>query len=189
MQETHFIKILGEQRDNFRKELRELQQQHEGQLKAFQNSTMKDYKTALQQFIHDLKAKHSHPPTKTTPMKHVAQKMPTISHHMQNSQSFDNHQLPSRVTMMETPNINIYDTRIVDFIYKGEVLVQDDKEFSKNAPKLIPPVSEDNGLTLYSQVQHNARIYNIMVTDIEDVTVWNMAPESNPPLMQLVVWI
>ena len=47
-------------------------------------------------------------------------------------------------------NINIYDKRQVEFTYKGEIYVQDKKEFIKNSPNIVAPQTVDDGLILYS---------------------------------------
>lgn len=59
LQEKCFITILNDQRDSFTKEVQELRQQHEGQVKALQNSIIKECKITLQQYVHDLKSDHS----------------------------------------------------------------------------------------------------------------------------------
>ena len=67
-------------------------------------------------------------------------------------------------------NINIYDKRQVEFTFEGKTYLHDEKKIVKNSPSIAAPLTTDDRLTLYSQLHHNSRVYNIFVTDIEDVT-------------------
>lgn len=77
--------------------------------------------------------------------------------------------------------IDINDRRNIKFSYEGEEYELQDKDFIKLSPRLIAPRTEDDGLSLYSQLQRNALIYNILVTDIEEMSIWTMDPGSAPP--------
>ena len=77
--------------------------------------------------------------------------------------------------------IELSDNKNVKFHYQGEDYLLQDKEFTKMSPKLTNPTHVDDGLSLYSMLQRNALVYNIFITDIEDITTWNMDPGTNPP--------
>ena len=55
-----------------------------------------------------------------------------------------------------------------------------DKEFLKNTPKIHGPAHVNDGLSLYSQLQRNALVYNIFISEIENIELWHMDPGSNP---------
>ena len=79
------------------------------------------------------------------------------------------------------PSIDINDRRNIMFSYEGDKYVLQDKDFIRHAPKLLGPLDEDDGLSLYSQIQRNALVYNILVTDIEEINKWTMEKGSAPP--------
>ncbi len=39
-------------------------------------------------------------------------------------------------------------------------------------------MSVDDGLTIYSQIQKIALIYNIFITPIDIITIWDMSPHT-----------
>ena len=55
-----------------------------------------------------------------------------------------------------------------------------DKDFIKNSPKIQAPDIEDDALTLYSQIQKNAIVYNIFLNPIDKTTIWDHSPSSVP---------
>ena len=66
--------------------------------------------------------------------------------------------------------IDINDCRNIKFSYDGKEYIMQDKDYIRHAPKLAAPLSEDDGLSLYSQIQRNALVYNILVTDVEKIS-------------------
>ena len=76
--------------------------------------------------------------------------------------------------------IELSDNKNIKFHFQGDDYLLQDKDFLKNTPKINAPAHIDDGLSLYSQLQHNAVVYNIFVTEIEDISIWNMEPGTNP---------
>ena len=60
-----------------------------------------------------------------------------------------------------------------------------DKDYIKNSPKLEPPTHVNDALSLYSQIQKNALIYNIFVSPIDDVKIWDYSPNTAPTTCNL----
>ena len=73
------------------------------------------------------------------------------------------------------------------FYYEGYEYLLQEKNFTKNTPRLLTPHTEYDGLTLYTQVRNNALVYNIFLTDVKDITKWEGEPGTNPPLGKQVI--
>ena len=71
------------------------------------------------------------------------------------------------------------------FDHQGDEFYLQDKEFIKNLPKIQPPDTEEEALTIYSQLQKNAIIYNIFITPIDKITIWDHSPTSIPTTCKL----
>ena len=66
------------------------------------------------------------------------------------------------------------------FDHQGDEYYLQDKDFIKNSPRIQPPTLVDDALTIYSQLQKNANIYNIFMTPIHRISLWDHSPSSIP---------
>ena len=73
------------------------------------------------------------------------------------------------------------------FEHEGSTYYLKDKDFLKNSPKIEIPTSVDDGLTIYSQLQKNALIYNIFINPIDKISIWDMSPNTVPTTCNLDV--
>ena len=93
----------------------------------------------------------------------------------------------------KSPNINsttntiphYFQTNNLKFEHQGDEYYLQDKDFIKNSPKIQAPDTEDDALTLYSQIQKNAIVYNIFLTPIDKITIWDHSPTSVPTTCNL----
>lgn len=88
-------------------------------------------------------------------------------------------------TSYDTTPIQNYFQHNLKFEHQGDIYYLQDKDFLKNSPKIENPVSVDDGLTLYVQLQKNALIYNIFITPIDKITIWDMSPNTVPTTCNL----
>ena len=91
-----------------------------------------------------------------------------------------------KTTMDTTPIQNFFHHNL-KFEHQADVYYLQDKDFLKNSPKIEMPLSVEDGLTLYSQLQKNALIYNIFITPIDKIKIWDMAPDSVPTTCNLEI--
>ena len=75
----------------------------------------------------------------------------------------------------------------IEFWHQADRYFLLDKEYLKNSPKLESPSTVNDALSIYSQIQKNALIYNIFVTPIDDVSIWDYSPTSVPTTCNLDV--
>ena len=75
----------------------------------------------------------------------------------------------------------------IEFWHQADRYFLLDKEYLKNSPKLESPSTVNDALSIYSQIQKNALIYNIFVTPIDDVGIWDYSPTSVPTTCNLDV--
>ena len=73
-----------------------------------------------------------------------------------------------------------FQTNNLKFEHQGDENYLQDKDFIKNSPKIQAPDTEDGALTLYAQIQKNAIVYNIFLTPIDKITIWDHSPTSVP---------
>lgn len=90
-------------------------------------------------------------------------------------------------TSVDTIPIQNFFQHNLKFEHQGDVYFLQDRDFLKNSPKIETPVSVDDGLTIYSQLQKNALIYNIFLTPIDEITIWDMDPNSVPTTCNLEI--
>lgn len=90
-------------------------------------------------------------------------------------------------TDVTTPSIQNYFHQNLKFEHQADVYYLQDRDFLKNSPKIETPVSVEDGLTLYSQLQKNALIYNIFITPIDKIDIWDMAPNTVPTTCNLEI--
>ena len=88
-------------------------------------------------------------------------------------------------THRETLPIQNYFQHNLKFEHQGDVYYLQDKDFLKNSPKIEVPTSVDDGLTIYSQLQKNALIYNIFINPIDKIDIWDMSPNTVPTTCNL----
>ncbi len=93
----------------------------------------------------------------------------------------------------KSPNLNnstntishYFQKNNLKFEHQGDEYYLQDKDFIKNSPKIQAPDTEDDALTLYSQIQKNAIVYNIFLTPIDKITIWDHSPTSDPTTCNL----
>ena len=86
---------------------------------------------------------------------------------------------------MDTAPIQNFFHHNLRFEHEGDVYYLQDRDFLKNSPKIGAPLTGDDALTIYSQLQRNALIYNIFITPIDMVNIWYMAPTTVPTTCNL----
>lgn len=171
-----FTADLEREKSKHKLEMATLRSEHKKELETTIETLSTKLQDDMKKFIHDQKSatatsrdhsttsKSSPPYTKSTP---------PYKPYTTSSYATDHVDTPTK--------ISIYDKRHVEYQWQGETYLQEDKDFIKNTPSIVPPATDDDGLTLYSQIQRNARLYNILVTEIADIKPWDMAAGSNPP--------
>ena len=80
-----------------------------------------------------------------------------------------------------------FHTTSLEFWHQADRYHLLDKEYLKNSPRPEPPNHVNDALSLYSQMQKNALIYNIFVTPIDDIKIWDYAPNSVPTTCNLEI--
>ena len=86
----------------------------------------------------------------------------------------------------QTPSIQQYfHQNTLKFDHQGDEYYLQDKDFIKNSPKIQSPTLVDDALTIYSQLQKNANIYNIFMTPIDKISIWDHSPSSLPTTCDL----
>ena len=88
-------------------------------------------------------------------------------------------------TPMNTTPIQNYFHHNLRFEHQSDTYYLQDRDFLKNSPKIETPISVDDGLTIYSQLQKNALIYNIFITPIDKISIWDMSPNTVPTTCNL----
>lgn len=115
----------------------------------------------------------------TTKMNTVTVRAPPVPTTPKSKSSIHTPQKPSAVS--QTPSIQQYfHQNTLKFEHQGDEYFLQDKDFIKNSPKIQPPTLVDDALTIYSQLQKNANIYNIFITPIDRITIWDHSPLSIP---------
>ena len=95
--------------------------------------------------------------------------------------SFFNSPKPMQSAVSQTPSIQQYfQQHTLKFDHQGDEYFLQDRDFIKNSPKIQPPTLVDDALTIYSQLQKNANIYNIFMTPIDRISIWDHSPMSIP---------
>ena len=86
----------------------------------------------------------------------------------------------------QTPSIQQYfHQNTLKFDHQGDEYYLQNKDFIKNSQKIQPPTLVDDALTIYSQLQKNANIYNIFMTPIHRISIWDHSPLSLPTTCDL----
>ena len=75
----------------------------------------------------------------------------------------------------------------LEFWHQADKYFLLDKDYLKNSPRLEPPNNVNNAISIYSQIQKNVLIYNIFITPIDDVKIWDYAPNTVPTTCNLDV--
>ncbi len=88
-------------------------------------------------------------------------------------------------TVHDTTPIQNFFHHNLKFEHQGDIYYLQDRDFLKNSPKIENPVTVDDGLTLYAQLQKNALIYNIFITPIDKILIWDMSPNTVPTTCNL----
>ncbi len=78
-----------------------------------------------------------------------------------------------------------YDRNLLKFVHEGQDYLLQEQDFLKNSPNLYPCETDDDALTLYTQLQKNASIYNILIAPIDTITIWDLDPDTVPPTCAL----
>lgn len=81
--------------------------------------------------------------------------------------------------------IQNYFNHNLKFEHEGDTYYLQDRDFLKNSPKIEKPMSVEDGLTIYSQLQKNALIYNIFISPIDKIVIWDMSPNTVPTTCNL----
>ena len=171
-QVEEFKQVLREQRILHKTELFEMREEHKTTVQEMLTSKYKDIATHLNQLESDMKNSIERHANVSSTTNATSASTSQQQHRTQQSTFYKQPRVysPGQHTvdkdMDGQTNINIYDKRQVEFTYNGETYIQDEKEFMKNSPTIVAPQTVDDGLTLYSQLQHNARVYNILMTEI-----------------------
>ena len=159
--------VIIRQQQDFNRQLKDQRDKHELQMTDLKNDFIKFQRQQMQHsntqpYASKPPVVQSSNPTKSSNNTKPFGPVPSSSH---------NHQ----------PTLHQFiDRNKVKFMYQGDKYTLEEKEFMKNSPKLTAPLTEEDGLSLYNQIQKNALIYNIMLTPIDQISIWDADPASNP---------
>lgn len=183
-QELIFHKILNSLNNKHKQEMELLSKEYKDELTSFQLSmksemdnfkadTLAIFKNQANSYAAAATFKPVNPPS-STPSNQTSTFPPP-------SQSSPHRPTLSTTTRDGHTTIHVTTGDQLQFQYEGITLELQDKSYIKMTPKILPPRSHDDGLTLYSMMQKNALIYNIILTPIQDITKWTLDTSPNPP--------
>ena len=182
-----FAKELKAQRELFVVQLELERQKH---LQEIQNLT-KQYQSQLKQPVRQAQNQQSNPLPIPNPIPSTT--IPTTTNTSSNPTSTSTHipafgpspnQHKSNSGTSNNP-INLFNDYRVTFNHQGSTYTLQEREFLKSSPSLQAPLTEDDTLSLYSSLQKHALIYNIFITPIDQVAIWDLAPGSVPTTCNL----
>ena len=155
------------------------------------NHKIHSYESKIKQFelkINDLEKKLS---SATKSFKPSSTRS-SFSHNKTNNSPKQTHSFgPTKSFQSSDPNTNTiqqyFHKTSLEFWHQADKYYLLDKDYLKNSPRLEPPNNVNDALSIYSQIQKNALIYNIFVTPIDHVKIWDYAPNSVPTTCNLDV--